>query len=113
VKNATDMIGCRLPALDLPILELDGDTRPKIVTETCSFPRSGSISPTTRRQAMTYQIGKLQIVSFLAEARMKEGDKFNLRNFHDFVWQNGNVSIALQQEEYLKNLDTVSREARR
>jgi len=52
-------------------------------------------------QAITYQIGKLQITKFIAEARMKQGDKFNLRAFHDFVWKNGNVPIALQRWEYL------------
>ena len=52
-------------------------------------------------QALTYQTGKLQITKFLAEARIKEGDKFNLRAFHDFVWKNGNVPIALQRWEYL------------
>jgi uncharacterized protein (DUF885 family) len=52
-------------------------------------------------QAITYQIGKLQILKFLADARMQQGDKFNLRAFHDFVWKNGNVPIALQEWEYL------------
>ncbi len=51
--------------------------------------------------AMTYQTGKLQILKFLADARMQQGDKFNLRAFHDFVWKNGNVPIALQELEYL------------
>jgi uncharacterized protein (DUF885 family) len=52
-------------------------------------------------QALTYQIGKLQIIKFLADARMRQGEKFNLRAFHDFVWKNGNVPIALQQWQYL------------
>jgi uncharacterized protein (DUF885 family) len=52
-------------------------------------------------QAMTYQIGKLQITKFLADARMQQGEKFNLRAFHDFVWKNGNVPLALQRWEYL------------
>ena len=52
-------------------------------------------------QAITYQIGKLQIVKFLADARLQQGEKFNLRAFHDFVWKNGNVPIALQEWEYL------------
>ena len=51
--------------------------------------------------AITYQIGKLQILNFLAAARMQQGDKFNLRAFHDFVWKNGNVPISLQRSEYL------------
>jgi uncharacterized protein (DUF885 family) len=52
-------------------------------------------------QAITYQIGKLQITKFLAEARMQQAEKFNLRAFHDFVWKNGNVPVALQRWEYL------------
>ncbi len=56
-------------------------------------------------QAITYQIGKLQITKFLAEARMQQGEKFNLRVFHDFVWKNGNVPIALQRWEYLGSPD--------
>jgi uncharacterized protein (DUF885 family) len=60
-------------------------------------------------QAITYQIGKLQILKFLAEARMRQGDTFKLRTFHDFVWKNGNVPIALQQLEYLgRRLDSPS-----
>jgi uncharacterized protein (DUF885 family) len=58
-------------------------------------------------QAITYQIGKLQITKFLAEARMQQGEKFNLRAFHDFVWKNGNVPIALQRWEYLGVADEV------
>ncbi|PYJ79125.1 MAG: DUF885 domain-containing protein [Verrucomicrobia bacterium] len=57
--------------------------------------------------AISYQIGKLQIVKFLADARLQQGDKFNLRAFHDFVWKNGNVPIALQRWEYLNLNDEV------
>ena len=52
-------------------------------------------------QAIDYQIGKLQIIKFLAESRIKQGDQFQLRGFHDFVWKNGNVPISLQRWEYL------------
>jgi uncharacterized protein (DUF885 family) len=58
-------------------------------------------------QAITYQIGKLQITKFLAEARLQQGEKFNLRAFHDFVWKNGNVPIALQRWEFLGTPDEV------
>ena len=56
---------------------------------------------TTPGQAISYQVGKLQILGFLADARRKEGDKFRLEKFHDFLWMNGNVPIALQRSEYL------------
>jgi Bacterial protein of unknown function (DUF885) len=60
-------------------------------------------------QAITYQIGKLQITKFLAEARLQRGEKFNLRAFHDFVWKNGNVPIALERWEYLGTNDELEK----
>jgi uncharacterized protein (DUF885 family) len=58
-------------------------------------------------QAISYQIGKSQILHFLADAKLAQGDKFNLRAFHDFLWQNGNVPIALQRWEYLGDNDDL------
>ena len=47
------------------------------------------------------EIGKLQILAFLTDARLRQGDRFSLRAFHDLVWKNGNVPIALQRWELL------------
>jgi hypothetical protein len=58
-------------------------------------------------QAITYQIGKLQIVKFLADARLNQKEKFNLRAFHDYLWKNGNVPIALLRWEFLGLRDEV------
>ena len=58
-------------------------------------------------QAISYQIGKSQILRFLAEARRIQADKFDLQSFHDFVWLNGNVPLALQRWEYLGLRDDV------
>jgi uncharacterized protein (DUF885 family) len=60
-------------------------------------------------QAITYQIGKLQIISFLADARRIQGDEFNLRRFHDYIWKNGNVPIALLRWELLDLTDEIER----
>ena len=60
-------------------------------------------------QAISYQIGKLQILKFLADAKLDQADKFSLRHFHDFLMQNGNVPIALQRWEYLGREDEVLR----
>jgi len=51
--------------------------------------------------AIGYQIGKLDIVRLLADARRLQGAKFTLQYFHDFVWKNGNVPLALQRWELL------------
>jgi hypothetical protein len=56
---------------------------------------------------ISYQTGKLQIMKLLAEARLAQGEKFNLREFHDFVWKNGNVPIALLRYEYLGKIDEI------
>ncbi len=58
-------------------------------------------------QAISYQIGKSQILHFLANAKLAQGDKFSLRAFHDFLWSNGNVPIALQRWEYLGEDDDL------
>ena len=58
-------------------------------------------------QAITYQIGKLQIVKFLADARLHLGVKFNLCAFHDYLWKNGNAPIALLRWEYLGLSDEI------
>jgi uncharacterized protein (DUF885 family) len=55
----------------------------------------------TPGQAISYQVGKLQIMQMLSDARRDQGAKFNLKSFHDFVWKNGNVPIALQRWEYV------------
>jgi uncharacterized protein (DUF885 family) len=63
-------------------------------------------------QAITYQIGKQQILSFLAAARRSQAEAFSLSAFHAFVWKNGNVPIALQRFEYLgdrSQLDDVEK----
>lgn len=58
-------------------------------------------------QAMTYQVGKLQIEKLLAESRLAQGDAFSLRRFHDTLWLNGNVPLALQRWEMLGLDDEV------
>ncbi len=63
----------------------------------------------TPGQGMSYQIGKIQILKFLSDAKMKLGDKFNLKDFHDFLLQNGNVPISLLRWEYLGLNDEVKK----
>ena len=63
----------------------------------------------TPGQKISYQIGKLQILQMLEDARQKQGEKFSLRRFHDYVWLNGNVPIALLRWEYLGIGDEASK----
>ena len=60
-------------------------------------------------QAISYQIGKLQIMGFLADAKIEQGESFSLRHFHDSLMRNGNVPVALQRWEYLGSDEAVLR----
>lgn len=59
--------------------------------------------------AIAYEIGKLQIQRMMAERRLQMGEKFNLRDFHDYVWSNGNVPFALQRWELLGLDDDIKK----
>lgn len=63
----------------------------------------------TPGQKISYQTGKLQILHMMEDARLKQGDQFSVREFHDYVWLNGNVPIALQRWEYLGLDDEVNK----
>jgi hypothetical protein len=60
-------------------------------------------------QAISYQIGKLQILNLIAEAKVLLGEDFDLRKFHDYLMLNGNVPIALLRWEYLKLNDQIKK----
>jgi uncharacterized protein (DUF885 family) len=61
----------------------------------------------TPGQAITYQIGKIQIMELLSDARRAKGADFSLLNFNDFVWNNGNVPLSLQRWEMLGDKSAV------
>jgi hypothetical protein len=68
----------------------------------------GAMFATQPGQAISYQVGKIQITKFLADARLRAGEKFDLRAFNDFVWRNGNVPIELQRAEWFGESPLVS-----
>jgi hypothetical protein len=61
----------------------------------------------TPGQAISYQIGKLQITQLLSDARRAQGADFSMIRFNDFVWNNGNVPLALQRWELLHDATEV------
>jgi uncharacterized protein (DUF885 family) len=61
----------------------------------------------TPGQGISYQIGKLQITKLLSDARRAQGKDFSMLQFNNFVWNNGNVPIALQRWELLQDVSDV------
>ena len=51
--------------------------------------------------AMSYMVGKLEVIRLLGDAKKKLGDEFSLRWFHDYLWNNGNVPLSLLRWEML------------
>jgi hypothetical protein len=49
----------------------------------------------------------------LADTCRAQGTGFSLQSFHDFVWRNGNVPIALQRWELLRDPSEVPAAASR
>jgi uncharacterized protein (DUF885 family) len=66
-------------------------------------------------QALTYQIGKTQILKLFSDAVEAQGDEFCMKDFHDYLWINGNVPISLLRFEMLgdsSDLDQLNEEGR-
>lgn len=60
-------------------------------------------------QGMSYTVGKSQILRLLADTRAAEGAAFSLREFHDWLWANGNVPLALLRYERLGDRSDLDR----
>jgi hypothetical protein len=62
----------------------------------------------TPGQAMSYQVGKTQLLALIADAVRHDGRNLDLRALHDRIWVNGNVPIALQRWEILGLTDELA-----
>jgi hypothetical protein len=58
-------------------------------------------------QAMTYLVGKLELLRLQSDAIRAHGDGFSLLEFHDRVWREGNVPFSLQRWELLGDRSDV------
>jgi Bacterial protein of unknown function (DUF885) len=62
----------------------------------------------TPGQALTYQIGKSQLIALVADAARTRGRDLDLRALHDAIWANGNVPVALLRWELLGLTDELA-----
>ncbi len=51
--------------------------------------------------ALSYQTGKLQLISLVAAAVERDGEDFSLRRIHDAIWLDGNVPFSLLRWQLL------------
>jgi hypothetical protein len=59
-------------------------------------------------QALTYQVGKTQLIGLVADAVRVRGADLDLQALHDALWVNGNVPIALLRWELLGLTDELT-----
>ena len=59
--------------------------------------------PLRRPQQIQYVLGKYQLEGFVARERLRLGDKFNLREFHDRLFRAGPIPVALSEWEITGN----------
>ncbi|MET1020271.1 MAG: DUF885 family protein, partial [Microterricola sp.] len=57
--------------------------------------------------AMSYNVGKHEVLRLVADAAVAGGDAFDLRRLHDFLWENGNVPMSLLRWELLGDRSDV------
>jgi len=58
-------------------------------------------------QALTYQIGKTQIIKLFSDSIEKQGKSFSMKHFHNYLWYNGNVPLSLLRFEYLDDWSEI------
>ena len=62
----------------------------------------------TPGQALSYQVGKTQLIALIADAVRLRGADLDLQRLHDAIWVNGNVPIALLRWELLGLTDELA-----
>jgi enamine deaminase RidA (YjgF/YER057c/UK114 family)/ketosteroid isomerase-like protein len=63
----------------------------------------------TPGQGLSYQVGKAQVLRLLADAARRARDRFDLRAFHDALWSDGNLPLAVQRLQLLGDAGDLSR----
>jgi uncharacterized protein (DUF885 family) len=50
-------------------------------------------------QALAYKCGQLEILKLRAEAKQRLGDRFDIKQFHDAVLENGALALPVLREQ--------------
>ena len=58
--------------------------------------------------ALSYQVGKHQLMRLISEAIQIHGDAFEFQKIHDAVWKDGNVPFALLNWEINGNREDLN-----
>ena len=80
----------------------------RVPMDTATATEEAAFFAETPGQALTYQVGKTQLIALIADAVRLRGPGLDLHRLHDDLWVNGNVPIALQRWELLGLTDELA-----
>ncbi len=92
----------------LSIAGAAGDLASRVPMDGATAREEAAFFAETPGQALTYQIGKTQLIGLIADAVRLRGADLDLQWLHDQVWVNGNVPIALLRWELLGLTDELA-----
>ena len=99
-------VGLATGTLSIPAAA--GDLASRVPVDDATAREEAAFFAETPGQALTYQIGKTQLIALVADAVRRRGAGLDLQRLHDQVWVNGNVPIALLRWELLGLTDELA-----
>jgi hypothetical protein len=90
----------------LSISEAASELASRVPMDAATAREEAAFFAETPGQALTYQIGKTQLIALIADAVRLRGP--DLQRLHDAIWVNGNVPIALLRWELLGLTDELA-----
>jgi uncharacterized protein DUF885 len=91
----------------LSIAAAAADLAAKVPMDQATAREEAAFFAETPGQALTYQIGKTQLIALVADAVRVRGADLDLQALHDAIWVNGNVPVALLRWELLGLTDEL------
>jgi hypothetical protein len=92
----------------LSIAAAAGELAARVPMDEATAREEAAFFAETPGQALTYQIGKTQLIGLIADAVRLRGAGLDLQRLHDQVWVNGNVPMALLRWELLGLTDELA-----
>jgi uncharacterized protein DUF885 len=92
----------------LSITDAAADLTARVPMDEATAREEAAFFAETPGQALTYQIGKTQLIALLADAVRLRGAGLDLQSLHDAIWVNGNVPVALLRWELLGLTDELA-----
>jgi len=92
----------------LSITDAAADLAARVPMDQATAREEAAFFAETPGQALTYQIGKTQLIALLADAVRLRGADLDLQALHDAIWVNGNVPVALLRWELLGLTDELA-----